>query len=125
MLVFFLGAAAVQYNDPNPVIWVSVYGTAAGCCFLTLIGRLPGILAIILCGAYVLGALFLLGQVLGPIGFLDPSGQAMMGITEQGRETLGLLIAALWTGFLGSWVQGQQLASRGVISSRGPANETE
>lgn len=101
MLVLFAWAAAVQYNDPEPLLWTTIYGTGALCCVLYVVGRLPGWLALLVSGACLLGALYLLVRVLGPIGFFDQTGQEMMGLQEETREMFGLLIIALWTGVLG------------------------
>lgn len=57
------GAAAVQYNDPDPALWMAVYGVVALC-----------------------SALYVLGQVLTSVGFFDPTDQEMLGVTEAGRE---------------------------------------
>ena len=40
MLAAFLFSVAVQYNDPDPVRWMLIYGLAALACILKLMGRL-------------------------------------------------------------------------------------
>ena len=100
MLVLFATAAIVQYNDPDPVLWVGLYGVAALACGLFMADRLPVWLAAVLTGGYVLGGLYLLLPILGPEAFYDSTGREMMGVMETGREMMGLLIMAAWTGFL-------------------------
>jgi len=100
MTVLFAAAAVVQYNDPDPLLWIAIYGAAALCCALFLFGCLPRLLAVGLSGAYALGALYLLARVVGASGFLAPTGQEMIGVTEPGREMVGLLLTAGWTGVL-------------------------
>lgn len=100
MMILFAAAAVVQYNDTDPALWVTIYGVAAFGCALSLAGRLPRRLAGFLSGAYALGALYLLVRVVGATGFLDPTGQEMIGVTEPGREMVGLLLTAGWTGVL-------------------------
>ncbi len=100
MMVLFAAAAAAQYNDPDPALWMTTYGAAAVCCALFLVGWRARILAAVLGGAYALGALYLLARVYGTAGFLDPTGQEMIGVTEPGREMVGLFLAAGWTGVL-------------------------
>ena len=100
MMILFAAAAAVQYNDPDSALWMAVYGAPAVCCALFLGGWRPRTLAAVLSGAYALGALYLLTRVFGMTGFLDPTGQEMIGVTEPGREMVGLLLAAGWTGLL-------------------------
>ena len=41
MAVLFLIAAALQYNDPDPLRWMAIYGLAVLACLLALAGRLP------------------------------------------------------------------------------------
>lgn len=102
MMVLFAVAAIVQYNDADPGLWMTAYGAAAVCCAFFLIGRCPRWVAALLSGVYALGVLYLLAQVLGARGFMDPTGQEMLGVTEPGREMMGILLAAGWTGVLAS-----------------------
>ena len=44
MAVLFAFAAAVQYNDPDPLRWMAMYGLAMLACGLALAGRLPRLL---------------------------------------------------------------------------------
>ena len=94
LTVLFAAAAAVQYNDPDPVLWTAIYGSVALCGALTLVDWLPFWVPTLLSAAYVIGALYLLVQVVGGVGFVDPTGQEMVGVTESGREMLGLLFSA-------------------------------
>ena len=90
----FATAAAVQYNDPDPALWMAIYGSVALCGILYLGGWLPFWMPTLLSVACVIGALYLLVQVVGGIGFVDPTGREMVGVTESGREMLGLLFTA-------------------------------
>ena len=45
-------------------------------------------------------ALYLLIRVIGASDVLAPTGQEMIGVTEPGREMVGLLLTAGWTGVL-------------------------
>lgn len=101
LLVLFAVAAAVQYNDPDPVTWMAIYGAGALCCALFLVGRLPWALSALVSAGCLLGALVLLAQIVfGPFPFFDETGREMMGLMEETREMFGFLITALWTGFL-------------------------
>jgi hypothetical protein len=54
MAVLFAFAAAVQYNDPDPLRWIAVYGVATLASVLALAGRLPRLLpALVGLGALV------------------------------------------------------------------------
>lgn len=112
LLLLFAVAAIVQYNDPDPVLWVTLYGVAAACCALYALGRLPAGLAALLSGGYTLGALYLLGRIVGPGAFFDETGREMMGLMEGAREMLGLWMTAAWTGFLAWHVRRDRSASR-------------
>lgn len=37
--VYLLFATAVQYNDPDPLHWMALYGLTAFCCILALAGK--------------------------------------------------------------------------------------
>lgn len=104
LLVLFVWSAVMQYNDPDPVLWMSIYGTAALCCALYVANRLPVRLAAILSVVYIFGGFYLLLRILGPGSFFDETGQEMMGMQEESREMIGLFIAAAWTGFLAWWI---------------------
>ena len=41
MLLIFASWAGFQYNDPDVLIWVAVYGAAAIECVLFFLGRFP------------------------------------------------------------------------------------
>jgi len=101
LFLLFGAAAVVQYNDPDPLLWMSVYGAGALCCALHLVGRLPAILAGCVAGLCGLGALLLLGDILLSSGsFFDETGMEMMGLLEETRELFGFSITAAWTGVL-------------------------
>lgn len=105
MLVLFVLAAVVQYNDPDPLLWIAIYGAGTLCCVLFLMGRLPITLSLPVSALCFAGALYLLARILfGPGVFFDEAGREMMGIMEPARELLGFLITALWTGFLTWWM---------------------
>lgn len=112
-LVFFALAAAVQYNDPDPLLWMSIYGAGALCCALYMAGRLSTVLSGLISGVCLLGVLYLLLRLQG--SFVDETGQEMMGLVEETREMFGLLLIALWTGVL-TW-RVHRASPRGTPSS--------
>ena len=93
MTILFIGFAAVQYNDPDPYIWVPVY-------------LFPAVVsAIIFTGRWVSPLIILLGSIAFFVGgfFQWPAhwegvalknGMKSINI-EEGREALGLLICAV------------------------------
>jgi hypothetical protein len=98
MGLLFLFAVIVQYNDPDPIRWMAIYGGAALASFWAMRGSVPRWLpAIVLAGSVVWLALWI-PRVLGKVGFSEifqEAGMATMEI-EEGREAIGLLLVAIW-----------------------------
>lgn len=106
MLLLFVTVAVIQYNDPDALLWVLMYGAGALCCALYAAGRLPSLLSGTVLVICLVGALYLLVQILfGPIAFFDKTGHEMMGLVEETREMFGLLVTATWVGVL-TWRTG-------------------
>ena len=84
MALAFVAFAAVQYNDPDPFLWIAMYLGAA------IISLLPKLHAAVP-GAYaaitLLGGAYLATRVIGQQHLLD---------SEEGREMLGLLLTGGW-----------------------------
>ncbi|MCE7053080.1 transmembrane 220 family protein [Algoriphagus sp. AGSA1] len=87
-----------QFNDPDPEVWISVYGVAIIFCILATRGIFPKIPLTILAICCVIGAVyFWQGDVPGWISEemeqrdLSMKTQSM----EESRETFGLLIILL------------------------------
>lgn len=100
VLILFVWAAVVQYNDPDGLLWVAIYGGAALCCVLYAAGRLPTSWALVVSVISTLWGLYLLLRIFGFGAFFDTTGNEMMGLMEESREMLGLFIIAAWCGFL-------------------------
>jgi len=102
MLLMFALSAAVQYNDPDPIRWIAVYGAAAAFCGAALAGRgsRVGPLALMLI-ALAWAALWAPG-VLGRARFADIFAEMEVHdpLVEETREMLGLLIVATWMAVL-------------------------
>ncbi len=86
-MIAFLLAAAVQFNDPDPLLWMAVYSSCAVICFLHERGRRHGLKA----GLAAIG-FFVAGAV---IAARVPSGASWMNI-ETAREAMGLFVCSLW-----------------------------
>ncbi|MCB1174625.1 MAG: transmembrane 220 family protein [Leptospiraceae bacterium] len=104
-LVAFLFSVAVQYNDPDPVVWMLIYGAAALVCLLFLLGRLPRWTAAVPGVISLIWALLLLPDIASSNAEL--STQAVFGTAqminervELVREMGGLLIVCCWMGVL-------------------------
>lgn len=112
MLVLFGIAAALQYNDPDPVVWAATYGLAAVLCGLAAAGRLPWALAAALAAAALVWSATLLPSLRGLAapGDLARSMRAEAPAIEESREALGLLIVAAWMAVLA--VRARRVAAR-------------
>lgn len=86
--LLFLSFAAVQYNDPDALIWIVAYLYAAVVTIPPIFGRHTFWPALGLAG-YLIWSFTLIGTV-----------GADWWDVEEAREALGLLLAAFWMGVL-------------------------
>ena len=100
MAVLFAYCAAVQFNDPDPIRWVAVYGAA---CLLTVLallrpGHYPWFLPALLGTLAAIWCTTILPRVAGKVrpAELFGSREMMSPLIEEGREAGGLLIVAVW-----------------------------
>jgi hypothetical protein len=94
----FLLALAVQYNDPDPVRWMAIYGAAALACLLAFLRRLRRWMPLVVGLVALAWAATLAPGVVGRVSPGDLFREIPMGSTviEEGREMVGLLIVAAW-----------------------------
>jgi hypothetical protein len=96
--LLFALSALLQYNDPDPVVWIAIYAAAAAACLATWRDPtriwFPGAVGI----AAMLWAVSLLIRTLRESRLGNPFGSMMKGDdpVELTREILGLLIIATW-----------------------------
>ena len=98
MLVIFLLSAAVQVNDPDPVLWIGLYALAAGATLLSVLGRSRWWIPALITCLTIAWAATIAPRVLGRVPFGEMFGAWEMrdiGI-EESRELYGLLIVAAW-----------------------------
>jgi hypothetical protein len=98
MLLAFLFSVAVQYNDPDPIQWMAIYGLAAAACALSLRGTLSWKFS-----AAVGVAALAWACLIAPGVFSRPFPTTMVDsfhmtdvADEEARELGGLLIALVW-----------------------------
>lgn len=100
LIVLFIYCTAVQYNDPDPYVWMPIYLYGAALCFLAIKGRYNlwmYIAGIIVYSAY---AVFLFVNESGVLSWITEHNaasltQSMEATTpwiEQTREFFGLVI---------------------------------
>jgi hypothetical protein len=117
----FLVSAALQYNDPDPWLWIPIYLAGAVLCFLAARGkffRKAYLAGIVLFGIYALYLLFTQDGVLDWINEHDSENIAQtMKATkpwiEDTREFFGLiiLIGALLVNYFAARKHSQRLKS--------------
>ena len=97
MIVLFILAAVVQYNDPNPLRWMLIYGAASLICILYTLKKLHWLAASSLLFVTGIWALLKIPD-LTTYGFqhmFDEVKMTQMGVPAA-REFLGLLIIFVW-----------------------------
>lgn len=98
MTLIFLTSVLVQYNDPDALPWMAVYGSAAAACIAFAMGRLRWFHAAVvglvsLLWAAAMAPLFWGHVALDDLfGTLDMKTQAV----ERAREFGGLVIVCIW-----------------------------
>ena len=98
MTAAFLFSVIVQYNDPDPIRWMLIYGLAGAACVLSILGRLnwgiPATIGIVA----LIWAFRLAPAVIGKVAFreLFESFEMKDERVEVARELGGLLIVAFW-----------------------------
>ncbi len=96
--ILFLSFAALQYNDPDPVIWILIYGAMAVVCFMAMRGRYSNPAMIGLAAVYIVYALLLSPALLTWLSsddrslLFDDLAKMQYPYIEETREILGLVI---------------------------------
>lgn len=102
MFVLYLFSVAVQYNDPDPIQWMTIYGAAALACFFANQGNLKWWVPVLITGVAVLWALGIAPAFFGKFDFfrMFESWKMTDSVIEVEREVGGLFIVAGWMLFL-------------------------
>lgn len=98
MTVIFLISAAVQYNDPDGVLWILAYGAAAAVCIGYAMGRAQGWHAWVVTIGALIWAATLIPGFWAQVSAADLFGSMSMKTpaVERAREFGGLMIIAVW-----------------------------
>lgn len=100
LTLWFLLNAAVQLNDPDPLLWIAIYGTVAIIAGLAVFTRFYLPFIAVTLAVCLGGSLYLLPSVLELFLHHEP-GELITGMSpdrpyvEEARESLGLLIASV------------------------------
>ncbi len=96
--LLFVLFAAFQYNDPDPEVWVPIYGLAAIACFMAYAGLGRWWFYVLMAVMYVIAAVYQWPPAFE--GFLfSEMGMRSMNI-EMAREAGGLAICAAVMGLM-------------------------
>jgi hypothetical protein len=99
MALLFLFAAVVQYNDPDPLRWVAIYGAACLASIMAAARRPlhPAVVAGIAAVALVWSlAIMFQGQGGAAYRHMFDAWEMTAADVEEARESVGLLIVAAW-----------------------------
>jgi hypothetical protein len=99
-ILLFIVSAGLQYNDPDPLIWMAIYLYGAYLCFLAIRNKYSPWMYIAGLSVYGLYALYLLLDSNGVISWISEheseslvqSMKATKPWIEESREFFGLLI---------------------------------
>ena len=97
MLVLFAFSAYLQFNDPDALVWVAIYGAGAMISGLEIRRSTPVWLAVVLGLIAVVWALTIARRAHDvPIGALFAEWEMKDLHVEEAREMYGLSIVAVW-----------------------------
>jgi hypothetical protein len=99
LAVVFFFCVIVQYNDPDPVRWMAIYGVATLACLLFVFGRLSRLVPAATAVIALIWTASILPRVWNQsIAWNEVFGRMSMKseIVEETREIGGLLMVAVW-----------------------------
>lgn len=99
-IILFVLSAALQYNDPDPYIWIPIYLLGAVLCYLAIKRRFPRTLYLIAIIGYLVYAAYFFFEENGVLSWMNEhdsenlvqSMKATKPWIEETREFLGLMI---------------------------------
>ncbi len=96
--LMFALSVVVQFNDPDPLRWATLYGAAAVVCLLSLVGRVAKWQPLVVGAIALIWAVTIAPRVVGTVSPKSMfSAWEMTNLSiEESREMYGLLLVALW-----------------------------
>jgi len=113
--IFLLGAI-VQWNDPDPAIWILGYGVAAGLSLAACLGRPSRVACSIAAIVFALWFVSLAPSLRGAPEAAFTSFQMQASSHEEPREAVGLALLSGWNLVLAIWA-GRRTAGEGAGKS--------
>ena len=99
MCALFLLAVVVQWNDPDPLQWMAIYGAALAVCAATAMRRpLPITVPLLIAAVALVWGVITMRDVpgAGTYTHMFDAWEMKSSSVEEAREAGGLLIAAAW-----------------------------
>lgn len=93
----FISFAVVQYNDPDPALWMAIYGTAAALSLAAGYGKVSNTVLAVACVVYAVGVIYWWPEQFEGVGdsMRDATTGLLLKNVEEGREALGLAICSV------------------------------
>ena len=98
--MLFTGAAILQFNDPDPGLWVAAYASAAGLAMAAAFGRSHFWPSALLAAIFALWAATLLPALLASESAAFSSFRMQAPSHEESREAVGVLLCAAYAAWL-------------------------
>jgi len=98
--LLFLSAACVQLNDPDPFLWISIYGSIAILSLASVFNHYYPSSTLILTFIYLFAVIWLSPNFLNTSLDAFASVQMKNELHELVRESWGLLICLIWSSYL-------------------------
>jgi Transmembrane family 220, helix len=95
LFVIFVLFASLQYNDPDPILWIPIYGIAAYCAWRSYIGNSNKEMLIVLALISTAAAINSWTQMTAWEGVVTEGFSMKTPNQELARESLGLGICAI------------------------------
>ena len=101
MAALLLVCVALQYNDPDPIRWMAMYGSAAVTSALLPHDKRAVVLGYVIVAVSLIWAIVLLTGIWGKVEVADIVNKMSEkgGAVEEEREFGGLAIVGVWTLF--------------------------
>ncbi len=97
MAALFALSVAVQYNDPDPLYWMAIYGLALALALSAALGRAPFVPNAAALGIFAVLAALALPDLLAAREAAFTHWHMLAAQDEVAREAGGLLICAVWS----------------------------
>lgn len=93
----FIAFAVVQYNDPDPALWIAIYGVAAALSIAAGFGKVSNVVLGVACVIYAAGVIYWWPEQFEGVGdsMRDATTGLLLKNVEEGRESLGLAICSV------------------------------